>query len=96
MWPFTKKISNLELHEAFRQLKADFTALEFEWQQVRHSLKKLTGRLAKSEALEQSKAGATTEGTDLPPNGTGALPQAGLSDHQKAVQQQILRQRSRL
>lgn len=94
MWPFKAKISNSELHQAFRDLKADFTALEFEWQQVRHALKKLTGRLAKSEALENTRrADDAQQGAPISPAENGAL--SLLTDHQKQVQQQILRQRAR-
>lgn len=80
-----------ELEQALNKLKTDFERLEFEWIQTRHSLKKLAGRLAKSEALEQAREEPRAEAPPLEvPNGQGGL----LNDRQRNIQQQILRRRA--
>jgi len=85
------------LEDALETLQKDFLKLQIEWAEVYDKVRHAMNRMAKR--VERGTADETVvESTQEVPQGNGGAPAitGRLSDHQKQVQQQILKRRAGL
>jgi len=85
------------LEDALETLQKDFLKLQIEWAEVYDKVRHAMNRMAKR--VERGTADETVvESTQEVPQGNGGAPATTgrLSDHQKQVQQQILKRRAGL
>lgn len=84
------------LENDFLKLTRDFQGLELEWVNVYSKLKKIMGRIVKSEAIMAAQEEKLTPGPEEPTSlqpGPG-VPHGFLTSRQREIQQVILRRRA--
>jgi actin-like ATPase involved in cell morphogenesis len=96
VWGFGQSRRVRQLEEDLEKLRGSFKALQLEWDDVYDKLRRAMARIVKSRAILEAKEptelqeGAAERGLQV----LSGTPHGRLTDHQKEIQQEILRRRA--